>query len=213
MIHASYPALAVPRRADPPAVFRMIFRSRLRGSIAPSAVDAIAGAIQNEEGYYPGSPAYTNNNPGNLVYVGQSGATLGSGGFAHFQTYDQGLAALKSQILLDATRGTDAKGMPVNTVSDLISSWAPASDPRNNTAAYIASVSSQTGFDPNAPLSSLGYDAPSSTTADFFPSSFDSDLAAITTPTLDLSGIGLSPSVPVWWIGAAVVGLLLLSRR
>ena len=45
-------------------------------------------------------------------------------------------------------------------MSDLLNSQAPSSDPRNNTPAYIASVVSQTGYDPNAPLSSLGANGP-----------------------------------------------------
>jgi hypothetical protein len=40
----------------------------------------IANTIQQVEGYYPGSLAYTNNNPGNLIFVGQAGATQGAGG-------------------------------------------------------------------------------------------------------------------------------------
>lgn len=221
MIRSATVALVVPRRADSPAAIRAFLRRRrLRGSISPTAVDALAGAIQTHEGYYAGSPAYVNNNPGNLVYVGQAGATAGSGGFARFSSYDAGLAALKNQITLDASRGTDAAGNPINTVSDLINSWAPASDPRNDTPAYIAAVAAQTGFDPDAPLSSLGSSATYSSAGDsssslpsdyqFFP---DFDLSAITGGTVDLSGIGLSSSVPWWWIGAGLIGAVVLSQN
>lgn len=229
---ATLAAIAVPRRADSPAAFRAFFgRRRLRGSISPTAVNALASAIQTQEGYYPGSLAWQNNNPGNLVYAGQPGASAGAGGFARFSSYDAGLTALKNQITLDASRGTDANGNPINTVSDLISSWAPSSDPRNNTPAYIASVASQTGFDPNAPLSSLGtptftvdvYGTPidSTSSAGSLPSGYQFDpgmsggvdLSSVTSATVDLSSIGLSSSVPWWWIGAGVVGALILSRR
>lgn len=156
----------VPRRADPPAAFtRFYSRRALSGTVAPSVVSAIAQAIQTQEGYTPGSVAYNNNNPGNLIFVGQTGATLGQGGFAKFPSYSAGYQALTAQITLDATRGTDAVGNPINNISDLIGSWAPASDPRNNTPAYIASVAAQTGFDANAPLSSLGDPAASYTGA------------------------------------------------
>jgi hypothetical protein len=120
-----------------------------------SAAVAIANAITVQEGAGAGTLATRNNNPGNLIYVGQPGATQGAGGFASFPTYAAGQAALIAQIQLDATRGTDAAGRPINTVSDLISSWAPASA-GNDTAAYIASVAAQTGFSPDDSLNSLG---------------------------------------------------------
>lgn len=185
---------SVPRRADPPAEFRRVFRlRRLRGSIAPAAVSAIASAIQTQEGYSPGTLAYTNNNPGNLRFVGQPGATQGAGGFAQFSSYSAGLAALNNQITLDAVRGSDAAGRPINTMSDLISSWAPASD-GNNTAAYIASVSAATGYDPNAPLSSLGSPADSGGLLDFSSTGggLDSLLADFSLPDLSFAGLDLS---------------------
>ncbi len=198
-------------RADNPAVPR--FSRRLRGTISPGAVNALASAIQSQEGYYPGSLAYRNNNPGNLRFVGQAGAVPGEGGFARFPSYDAGLNALRAQINLDATRGTDAAGRPVNTVSDLIGSWAPASDPRNNTPAYIASVASRTGFDADAPLSSLGDGAVNfDENKQSAGSSENFDLSAVIAPTVDLSAVGLSSSVPVWWLAGGLVALLLLRR-
>jgi hypothetical protein len=213
----------VPRRADPPAAFRQFFRSRrLRGSISPAAVDSLAAAIQTQEGYYPGSLSYQNNNPGNLVYVGQPGASPGAGGFASFNTYANGLSALKNQITLDATRGTDANGNPITDVADLLNSWAPASDPRNNPDAYIASVTAQTGYDPYAPLSTLGAPTSSGPTfsVDVFasPDNSDvtssalSDLSAASSATVDLSSIGLSSAVPWWWIAAGLAGVVIISR-
>lgn len=207
---AQSPVLAVPvaRRADSPgAVLAFLGARRLRGSISPAAVDAIAAAIQTQEGYYPGSLAYRNNNPGNLVYVGQPGATAGAGGFASFQSYDAGLAALKNQIALDAARGTDVNGKPTTTVAELISSWAPPSE--NNTAAYIASVAAQTGFDPDAPLASLG-----ASTAGPVDSAVLPDFSSgASTPDffggsqVDLSAVGLG-SVSSGWLALGVAGFL-----
>ena len=37
-----------------------------------------------------------NNNPGNLRFVGQAGATPGEGGFAKFETPQAGLDALRA---------------------------------------------------------------------------------------------------------------------
>jgi hypothetical protein len=124
--------LSRPRRADGPAGFARVFGRRLRGSISPAAVNSLAQAIQQQEGYYPGSLAYTNNNPGNLVYAGQPGASPGAGGFASFPSYSAGYQALENQITLDATRGTDVNGNPTTTVSQLLTSWAPPSE--NDTA-------------------------------------------------------------------------------
>jgi hypothetical protein len=95
-----------------------------------------------------------NNNPGNLRYAGQPGATADADGFAIFPTMQAGIAALEKQIALDGSRG-------LNTVAKLVTSWEGGSDPNdtgsgnrdhNNIAAYIARVSKLTGFSPNAPL-------------------------------------------------------------
>lgn len=180
---------------------RRWFPARLRGTIDPSAVVSIANAIQTQEGYYPGSLAYANNNPGNLVYVGQPGAVPGTGGFAKFDTYQDGYAALQNQINLDVTRGTDVNGNPTTTVAQLITSWAPPS--QNNTASYIANVSAATGFDPNAPLSSLS----SGVSSDL--SSFTSDLSQ----TVDLSAVGISSPVPVYWLLAGGLFFLAVTRK
>jgi hypothetical protein len=154
----SFASVAVPRRADPPAALARLYVHRLRGgSISPQAVQAIAAAITHQEGNAPNSISSQNNNPGNLVYAGQAGASPGgAGGFAKFDSLADGQAALANQITLDAVRGTDVTGRPTTTIAELVASWAPASDPRNDPAAYAASVGIQTGYDVNAPLSSLG---------------------------------------------------------
>ena len=204
---------SLPRRADSPAAFLRVLGARRLGgsSISPAAVTAIANAIQTQEGYYPGSVAYRNNNPGNLVYAGQAGASPGVGGFASFDTLADGQAALDNQITLDATRGTDVNGNPTTTLAQLITSWAPPSE--NDTATYIANVSASTGFDPNAPLSSLS--VASGSTLDYSTDTSDNaglvDLSAFSTP-VDLSSVGLSSTTPVWEIGAGVLGVALLAR-
>lgn len=219
-------ALFVPRRADPPINFLLIFRAhRLRGTISPTAVNAISSAIQTQEGYAPGTLAYQNNNPGNLVFVGQPGATQGAGGFAAFSSYNAGLTALQNQITLDAVRGTDVNGNPTTTISELLSSWAPASDPRNNTPAYIASVAAQTGYDPDAPLSTLGTPgifaplppalvATSDTAAGDGVDSAGLDLSSVGDSTVDLSSVGLPSAVPVYaLVAAGVLAAVLFVRR
>lgn len=87
-----------------------------------------------------------NNNPGNLNFAGQAGASLESPGgrFARFETSYDGLRALSRQLMLYAGRG-------INSVEKIISTWAPASD-NNNTAAYIQAVSQRLGVDPRVAL-------------------------------------------------------------
>lgn len=193
------PRLSRPRRADGPAALLRGFGARLRGSISPEAVSAIAAAIQGQEGYYPGSRSYRNNNPGNLVYVGQPGATSDPNGFAVWSSYAGGLQATKNQITLDATRGSDVNGNPIITLADLITSWAPPG--KNDTAGYIAAVAASTGYDPAAPLSSLGSGSSYSPAAagglDF--SSFEQPI--------DLSSVGLPSAVPLY----AVLGVGVLA--
>ncbi|EGB84551.1 hypothetical protein HMPREF9533_00593, partial [Escherichia coli MS 60-1] len=80
-----------------------------------------------------------NNNPGNLNFAGQAGASLErpGGRFARFETAFDGLRALARQLMLYAGRG-------INSVEKIISTWAPASD-NNNTTAYIRAVSQRLG--------------------------------------------------------------------
>jgi len=202
-----------PRRADSPAAFALLFFGhRLRGTISPAALDSITAAIVQREGSSPGSLADRNNNPGNLVYVGQAGAVRGDGGFAKFQTRADGIQALKNQITLDAVRGSDVTGRPINSISDLISSWAPPSE--NDTAGYIRFVASTTGYDPDAPLSSLSAsnDYAVSLPAETFAaggSGFDlSQLTSQLETPVDLSSVG-GGSVPAYILG--VGGLLALA--
>ena len=87
-----------------------------------------------------------NNNPGNLNFAGQAGASLErpGGRFARFETAFDGLRALARQLMLYAGRG-------INSVEKIISTWAPASD-NNNTTAYIRAVSQRLGVEPRAAL-------------------------------------------------------------
>lgn len=86
-----------------------------------------------------------NNNPGNLNFVGQAGASLEKPGgrFAKFETAYDGLRAMARQLTLYAQRG-------INTVEGIISTWAPSSE--NNTGAYVNAISSKLGVNPNAAL-------------------------------------------------------------
>lgn len=115
--------------------------------VLPGAtVQTIAATIQQVEGYYPGSIAYRNNNPGNLIYAGQAGAVPGAGGFAKFATYQDGLDALNSQIQLYAGRGL--------TIQQMMNVYAPAGD-GNNPGAYANQVAAALGVGPDTALTDL----------------------------------------------------------
>lgn len=88
-----------------------------------------------------------NNNPGNLNFAGQAGATKegGAGGrFAVFGSQQEGIAALVRQLDLYIGRGN-------NTIRGIISKYAPPED-KNNTEAYISYVSKNVGVAPDQPL-------------------------------------------------------------
>lgn len=84
------------------------------------------------------------NNPGNLRFAGQAGATLGANGFAAFPTLAAGIQAANKQLDLYAQRG-------INTISKIVSKWAPVSE--NDTASYIADLEKKLGIDRNRELS------------------------------------------------------------
>ncbi len=113
---------------------------------------ALAQAIFRQEGvldasgnWVPSSLGYRLNNPGNLNYAGQPGATpttLGNGQEAQFATLADGIAATDRQLALDASRGL--------TLAQRLQTWATG-----NQAAYVSNVSGWLGVDPNTPLSQL----------------------------------------------------------
>lgn len=93
------------------------------------------------------SVAERHNNPGNLVFAGQRGATVGETvaghTFAKFQSAEEGVAALYRQLQLYQKRGID-------TLTEIMGVYAP--EGANNTGAYIKALSKTTGLDPNQQL-------------------------------------------------------------
>lgn len=133
-----------------------VFGLGLAPQILDSAtVNTIAQAIQQQEGYYPGSLAYRNNNPGNLVYAGQTGATQGAGGFAAFPSYDVGYQALLNQIQLYAGRGYSIQQMMnIYLGSGDPNITAPAS--QGDSTAYASTIASALATSPSTSLDDLG---------------------------------------------------------
>jgi hypothetical protein len=164
-------------------------------------INTVAQTIQQVEGYYPGSVSYTNNNPGNLKYAGQPGATLGANGFAVFPNYDAGYQALLNQINLDASRG--------QTIAQFTSIYAPAAD-NNNPTSYAQTIANAAGLSVNDPLSEAiaGGTGSSSSSASLLGSgnsSVDlSDDDSSTTETVSIFGY----DVPITYIALGAAGLL-----
>lgn len=113
-------------------------------SVIKDKIDAGVDSI-----YIPGGTlADKNNNPGNLRYVGQEGATMGEGGFAKFNTPEAGWQALISQIQLDQSRGL--------TLAQFVSKYAPPTE--NNTNLYVQQMASWLGVSSEMKLADIDYD-------------------------------------------------------
>jgi hypothetical protein len=100
--------------------------------------------VANKKG---GTVAERHNNPGNLVFAGQRGAskgeTVAGHTFAKFKSTEEGIAALYRQLQLYQQRGID-------TLAEVMGVYAP--EGANNTNAYIKALSKSTGLDPNQQL-------------------------------------------------------------
>jgi len=94
-----------------------------------------------------------NHNPGNLRTLPPSRAWDGQvgddgNGYAVYSSDAYGVRALGHQLMAYSNRG-------LNTVREIITSWAPAAD-HNNTDAYIANVSTRLGVNPDDPIDVAG---------------------------------------------------------
>lgn len=103
----------------------------------------VAEAIAHIEGWYSnkvgGTLGQRLNNPGNLTYAGQAGATpvkVGNYTFASWKTEQEGWNGLYNQINLDAGRGLD--------IESFVYKYAPPTD--NNSETYIEQLTSKLGL-------------------------------------------------------------------
>jgi hypothetical protein len=132
------------------------------GSSSP-LVQAIADAIERQEGYAPSTRAYRNNNPGNIwdgLIPGQKSKRIwpqypiDAESFLVLPDYATGRGLMEGQIQLKINRG--------ETLSQLLNEW-DSSDPAATRATYVANVSVWTGIDPGVPLNTMG-DSPGNPT-------------------------------------------------
>lgn len=108
------------------------------GKVWPGGLQGFSNQV-NRSAYL--SRGIRNNNPGNLNFAGQKGATLESGPnarFASFPTMLEGIAALDRQVMLYLKRGK-------NTIDQIIDIYAPSSD-GNNTSSYKSYLAQYTGL-------------------------------------------------------------------
>jgi hypothetical protein len=107
-------------------------------------ITAWALAIQEFEGWKPGSHAYRHNNPGNLKSV--------DGTFKTFKTYEQGFAALKDY-LTRACTGKHNAYKPTMTLKQFFGVYAP--DGELIVGNYTAYVAKKMGVSPDTIIATL----------------------------------------------------------
>lgn len=88
-----------------------------------------------------GTLAQRNNNPGNLRFNNQKGATKGDAGFAKFNSYQEGYQALLNDIKAKQTGKTKTGLGPNSSILDLMNVYSPAED--NNDPQRLASTLAQ----------------------------------------------------------------------
>lgn len=101
-----------------------------------------------------GTLAQRNNNPGNLKYNGQKGATKGDKGFAKFNSYEEGMQALINDLQAKQSGKSRTGLKSSSSLQDLINVYAPASD-NNNPTSYANTVAQSLGVSPNTPIKDL----------------------------------------------------------
>lgn len=112
--------------------------------------DRMAQAIMEFEGYFQGSVSYKNNNPGNLKFRGQAGATgADSQGHAIFSTFEEGYNALVNQVRIMFTAGGSLYN-PGMTLYQVFAKYAEA-----NSVPYAQFVASRLGVSPDNTLQEI----------------------------------------------------------
>jgi len=125
------------------------------GDSVGGLIDKWADAIKRFEGWTPTSLSFRNNNPGNLRPSPEpwQGQISVSNGFIVFDTYENGLRALKIS-LINAATGRSRVYSPSDSLYDFFARYAPASD-NNYPRQYAEFVAAQLNVDPNTPIGQL----------------------------------------------------------
>lgn len=136
------------------------------GKYHESKIDAWCAAIKSREGFFApgvdprfpgGTPAWRNNNPGNIKYVGQSRATntgpKDGSQFCVFRTYEDGYATLR-EMLVRACTTVGVTYFPDMTLLQFYKKYAPVED-QNDPASYASEVAKKLGVDVNIKIKEL----------------------------------------------------------
>ncbi len=118
-------------------------------------------------------------NPLNLKAVGNQ--PRDSKGFAIFPNQKSGIDAAEIELTRYRRRGW-------NTISSIVSHWAPASD-HNNVPAYIADVSRYVGKGPNVPLTPADYPKLIAAMARHESGAYAPNLAAVTAAMIPMGSV------------------------
>jgi len=127
--------------------------SNIVSSAYSAVINAFALAIQQAEGWAPGSWSYVTNNPGNITDMGQPGQigtkTNPSSGitFPVFDTYQDGFDALCWK-LNRAFNGLSSVYTPGMSISQFFAAYSGDQNEANNVASIL-------GVDPNTTLAQL----------------------------------------------------------
>lgn len=168
------------------------------------SVKVIADAIQQMEGWKPGSVSYVNNNPGNimdLAYYKQTGKFR----VQTYPSYAAGRQALESLIGSYAAQGA--------TIESMFRKYAPEGHGNNNPAIYADYVASAVGVPKSTPVSSIissSSSSASTATIDMTetnPFVYDDGSSSASTAFEDLD-----PMTVAMVAGAALVVVLLTDR-
>lgn len=164
--------------------------------------DALVSAIITEEGTCPSPSNCQNNNPGNLVYAGQPGASPGPNGFAVFDTYQDGYNALVNQIGLYASGSCSACNGQPQTLASMFQIYAPAGQGSNNPTAYANYVAGVLGVDPSTPVSSV-----LTSSAGASP-----DLSSVFSQPVNIAGFSIDPMALAAGIVFAALAIGLIAK-
>jgi len=134
-------------------------------TMTKSRIQEWAEAIKIYEGWGNGTRSFRNNNPGNLKYFGQKGSIgKDSGGYAIFNTYQDGMNALMRQLTIAAdgtSRAYSARAHDLNkedsrylTLPEFFGVYAPHRD-MNDPTAYALFVANKLQVDPQIQIKEL----------------------------------------------------------
>jgi hypothetical protein len=160
--------------------------------MASTLVSAIADAITRQEGFFPGSASFRNNNPGNIMDIDYYRRT----GQFRLQTYSSlevGRAALESLVQKYIDSG--------HTLLSFFAKYAPSSHGDNKPAVYAQNVAGWLGIPIDVPINQLTWAGPSApqTGPEVAASGAGGEAGAATFPLVAIASVAAAAVFAVWW--------------